>query len=122
MSVATAVVGVALVPRAASESAELAELVQFSRSTAVRRAETMRLAIAQSGAWTLGGTASAAAVPRSGRLRNRLPEPIAVLFSPFGTCAPDLRTELSARVLALDPVTCDPPTGRDRRTRGAPRD
>jgi prepilin-type N-terminal cleavage/methylation domain-containing protein len=106
MSIAVAVVGVAFVPRRPDDLEQLEALVQYARSTAVRRAETMRLDVAPSGAWVLRGSTAGGDSVASGRVKRGLKERITVLFSAFGTCAPDLRSELAATPLPLDPTAC----------------
>jgi prepilin-type N-terminal cleavage/methylation domain-containing protein len=106
MSVAVAVVGVAFVPRRPEDLEQLETLVQYARSTAVRRAETMRLDIAPSGAWALSGSTADEGSVASGQLDRGLKQQITIVFSAFGTCAPDLRSELAAVPLALDAAVC----------------
>jgi prepilin-type N-terminal cleavage/methylation domain-containing protein len=106
MTIAVAVVGVAFVPHRPDDLEQLDTLVQHARSTAVRRAEVMRLEIAPSGAWALTGGTGGAQPAASGRLERGLKERITIVFSAFGTCAPDLRSELAAAPLRLDAAAC----------------
>jgi prepilin-type N-terminal cleavage/methylation domain-containing protein len=106
MSVAIAVVGVAFVPRHPDDLEELDALVQHARSTAIRRAEVMRLEVVPSGVWALTGSTAEVQAPASGRLTHGLKDRMTIVFSAFGTCAPDLRSELAAAPLRLDPTTC----------------
>ena len=108
MSVAVAVVGVAFVPQRPDDLEELETLVQHARSTAIRRAEVMRLEVNPSGAWALTGSAPEPRAAASGQLTRGLKEPVTIVFSAFGTCAPDVRSEVAAAPLQLDPTACAP--------------
>lgn len=105
MSVAVAVAGVAFVPPRPDDLEELDTLVQRARSAAVRRAEVMRLELAPSGTWALT-SASESKAAASGKLTRGLDERVTLVFSAFGTCAPDVRSELAAARLSLDAAAC----------------
>jgi len=85
----------------------LSELVRSSRATAVKRGEVVRLSLHSTGKWDLTGMASdppdAAA---EGQLDIR-GLTMTLLFSPLGTCAPDLVSERATAVLAFDRLTCE---------------
>jgi prepilin-type N-terminal cleavage/methylation domain-containing protein len=86
---------------------ELRELVRSASAAAVKRGEVVQLSLASTGQWDLVGTASSPPDEiASGRLKSSGPA-MTLLFSPLGTCAPDLRSEEATVALALDPIMCD---------------
>lgn len=88
-------------------AARLRELVRSASAAAVKRGEVVRLSLSTSGLWELVGTASAPPdAIASGRL-NLSGTAMTLLFSPLGTCAPDLRSEAAAAGFGLDPIVCD---------------
>lgn len=88
-------------------ASQLRELVRSASAAAVKRGEVVQLSLASSGQWELVGIASTPPDEiASGRLKSS-GTAMTVLFSPLGTCAPDLRSEQAAAALALDPIMCD---------------
>lgn len=88
---------------------QMRELVRSASAAAVKRGEVVQLSLASTGQWKLLGTASS---PPDEIASGRLERPetaMTLLFSPLGTCAPDLKSEEAAATLALDPIMCDLP-------------
>ena len=103
MGLAVALVAPSFVTRRDATSA-LADLVQRARATAIRRAEAVTLRVDAAGRWDAGGLAS-------GTLPQPPAAPVTVIFSPLGSCAPDVASTSAGRALGLDPLTCE---GRPR--------
>lgn len=90
-------------PEPPSESA-LAPLLRAGRSAAIRRGEPTLLTVERDGRWQLRGRASAGDPLADGRIaapRARF----SVLFSPLGTCAPDVASA-AADVIPVDALDC----------------
>lgn len=86
----------------------LASLIGQARATAIARAEAVALRIERSGAWRLDGLASSeAGAIALGRLPSPPATALTLIFSPLGTCAPDIETGAAAEPLRLDPLTCE---------------
>lgn len=86
----------------------LAALIAQARATAIGRAEAVALRIEPSGAWRLDGLASTeAGAIALGRLPSPPATALTLIFSPLGTCAPDIETGAAAEPLRLDPLTCE---------------
>jgi type II secretion system protein H len=91
---------------------ELRELVRSASAAAVKQGEVVQLSLASTGQWELVGTASSPPDEiASGQLKSSGPA-MTLLFSPLGTCAPDLRSEEAVVALILDPIMCDFPAER----------
>ena len=85
----------------------IARVIGHARAVAIRRAEAVELRIEPSGAWSLDGVASAqAGALATGTIAPAPRVAITLLFSPLGSCAPDVVTA-SAASLRLDPLTCE---------------
>lgn len=86
----------------------LAALVGQARITALRRGEALALRLEPSGAWRLDGLASGdTAAITQGVLSPAPAAPLTLIFSPLGTCAPDVATAAAAEPLGFDPLTCE---------------
>lgn len=104
MALATALVAPAFVTpnRRASASAGV---ISQARALAIRRAEALELRIEPSGAWQLDGVASVqAGALATGTISPAPGVPITLVFSPLGSCAPNVATAAS---IHLDPLTCE---------------
>ena len=109
MGLVTALVAPALIPHTDAKEA-LPTLIEQARVVAIRRAETVSLRIEASGAWQIDGIAS----PQQGALAHgRLPQPpataVTLLFSPLGTCGPDVTSTAGVQALGVDLLTCATP-------------
>ena len=107
MAVAVALVAPALVTPH-HEDGVITELIARARAVAIRRAEAVELRIEQSGAWRLDGMASIEAGPvATGTVSPGPAAALTLIFSPLGSCAPDVATAAAAASLRLDPLTCE---------------
>lgn len=107
MALAVTLVAPALIARRDAAPA-LAALVGQSRATAIRRAEAVYLRIEASGAWRMDGAASSQVdAIATGRVTPAPAAPLTLVFSPLGSCAPDVATAPAAEALGLDPLTCE---------------
>jgi prepilin-type N-terminal cleavage/methylation domain-containing protein len=78
-----------------------------ARALAIRRAEALELRIEPSGAWRLDGVASTqAGALATGTISPAPRIAVTLLFSPLGSCAPDVVTT-STTAMNLDPLTCE---------------
>jgi prepilin-type N-terminal cleavage/methylation domain-containing protein len=104
LTVAASVVAPSLISRPPVQQA-IPGLIGAARDAAVRRGESVRLRIDASGGWQV----VAGAPPRGDiLLSGRLNQPVGsteLIFSPLGTCAPDVGS-LVPREVAIDPLTC----------------
>lgn len=83
-------------------------LIGEARAVAIRRAEAVYLRVEASGAWRMDGAASSrAGAIATGRLAPAPAVPLTLVFSPLGSCAPDVETAPAAEPLGLDPLTCE---------------
>ena len=106
MGLAAALVAPAFVQH--DERGALVTLIGEARRTAIHRAEGMALRIERSGAWRLDGLASTeAGAIAMGTLSPAPPLAVTLLFSPLGTCAPDVETARDAEALQLNPLLCE---------------
>ena len=88
-------------------AAAIVRVIGHARALAIRRAEALELRIESSGAWRLDGVASAqAGALVTGTISPAPRVAITLLFSPLGSCAPDVVTAV-ATVMHLDPLTCE---------------
>ena len=107
LALAAALAAPALVRRPDARSGGLDALVLAAREAAARRGETMRLAIAGSGAWRLDGEASTAEAPiQSGEIESFPGLPFTLIVSPVGSCGFDARSAAADSAVRLDPLTC----------------
>lgn len=109
MGLAIALVAPSLAPRTARPEEPLREVLHAARDAALRRAETVELEIAPSGAWTLYAAASPGEAPLGA---SRLPgwkasAPLAILVAPTGTCGFAARSLSVAAQFTLEPFTCE---------------
>lgn len=107
MALAVGLVAPALTGRQHSTAGIIA-LIGEARATAIRRAEAVYLRIEGSGAWRMDGAASSqAGAIAMGRVTPAPDAPLTLVFSPLGSCAPDVATAPAAAPLGLDPLTCE---------------
>ena len=107
MGLAAALVAPALLPRR-SDPAAVVTLVRHARAAAIRRAEAISLRIEASGAWRMDGAASIqAGAIATGRLPSPPPAAVTLVFSPLGSCSPDVESAAAGQALGLDPLTCE---------------
>ncbi|HEX7942394.1 MAG TPA: type II secretion system protein [Gemmatimonadaceae bacterium] len=86
----------------------LGSLIPTAREEAARRGEMVYLRVTGSGQWRMEGAASSAAGPfAAGRVEPFPGVPLTLIVSPIGTCAFDVPSAAAARVIRLDPLTCD---------------
>jgi hypothetical protein len=86
----------------------LGQVVLAAREAAARRGELIYLRIDPSGQWRIEGAASAPQhVIAAGRIAPVRGLPMALILSPIGTCAADVRTAASGTAVTLDPLTCE---------------
>lgn len=86
----------------------LAALIGQARATAIRRGEAMYLRVEPSGSWRLDGAASLeAGAVATGHVTAALAAPLTIVFSPLGSCAPDVESVAAAEPLGVDPLTCE---------------
>lgn len=86
----------------------LGSLISTAREEAARRGEMVYLRVAGSGQWRMEGAASWAAGPfAAGRVEPFPGVPLTLIVSPIGTCAFDVPSAAAARVIKLDPLTCE---------------
>ena len=106
LGLAASVVAPALIaPR--DRGTAITGVIAEARALAIRRAEALELRIEPSGAWRLDGVASAqAGALVTGTIAPAPRVAITLLFSPLGSCAPDVVTTV-APVMRLDPLTCE---------------
>jgi prepilin-type N-terminal cleavage/methylation domain-containing protein len=107
MGLAAGLVAPALL-HARRQQPSLGLLIPTAREEAARRGEMVYLRIAGSGQWRMEGAASSAAGPfAAGHLEPFPGVPLTLIVSPIGTCAFDVPSAAAARVIRLDPLTCD---------------
>ena len=88
-------------------AAAAVRVIGQARALAIRRAEAVELRIEPSGAWRLDGVASTqAGALATGTISPPPRVAITLLFSPLGSCAPDVVTT-APTVMHLDPLTCE---------------
>ena len=88
-------------------AAATVRVIGQARALAIRRAEALELRIEPSGAWRLDGVASRqAGALATGTISPAPRVAMTLLFSPLGSCAPDVVTTV-ATVMHLDPLTCE---------------
>lgn len=86
----------------------LNSLIPTAREEAARRGEMVYLRVDGSGQWRMEGAASPAAGPfAAGHVEPFPGVPLTLIVSPLGTCAFDVPSAAAARVIQLDPLTCD---------------
>jgi hypothetical protein len=86
----------------------LNELIPAAREAAARRSEMVYLRIDGGGHWRMDGASSSPSAPlAAGRVDPFAGLPLTLDVSPTGVCAFDLRSAAAARVIQLDPLTCD---------------
>ena len=86
----------------------ITKVIGQARALAIRRAEAVELRIEPSGAWRFDGLAS----EQTGALGTGTISPppnaaITLVFSPLGSCAPDVTTASAAASVHVDPLTCE---------------
>jgi prepilin-type N-terminal cleavage/methylation domain-containing protein len=107
MGVAAALAAPALL-RARPNRLGLNELIPAAREAAARRSEIVYLRIDGGGHWRMDGASSSPSAPlAAGRVDPFAGLPLTLDVSPTGVCAFDLRSAAAARVIQLDPLTCD---------------
>jgi prepilin-type N-terminal cleavage/methylation domain-containing protein len=107
MGLGAALAAPAFIPRGNEEGAMQA-LTDRAREIAIRREESMSLHVESSGAWRIDGQASETAPPlATGHLPRPLAHSITLIFSPLGTCGPEVESTEAAQVLGLNPLTCE---------------
>ncbi len=100
-AVALAVVAPSLVIRPLSPAAELQNVINTSRRSAARRAQTLNLDVKVSGEWGLSSATDNASLG-SGKLDVPVARGFRVRISPLGLCAP----ESDSVSVPLDPLNC----------------
>ena len=107
MGLAAALVAPAFLPRR-SDPDGVVGLVRQARTAAIRRAEEISLRIEASGAWRLDAAASLqAGAIATGRISSPPPAAVTLVFSPLGSCSPDVESGAAGQALGLDPLTCE---------------
>src|SRR5881396_118968 len=107
MGLAAALVAPAFLPRR-SDPDGVVGLVRHARAAAIRRAEEISLQIEASGAWRLDAAASLqAGAIATGRISSPPPATLTLVFSPLGSCSPDVESAAAGQALGLDPLTCE---------------
>lgn len=108
LALAAGLVAPALFPRGNDPKA-FATLVGLARDAAVRRGEVMYLRMERSGVWRITGEASAVSGHLAAGRMSLAPLDAAftLVISPLGSCAFDVQSTAAARVLVLDPLTCE---------------
>ena len=96
----------ALVPPRVGSADPLQQLLDTARRTAIRRAESLSLAVDADGRWVIASAdPSAPETVRSGRLDRSPVAALRVTISPLGACA----TDGGARAApVIEPVRCRP--------------
>jgi prepilin-type N-terminal cleavage/methylation domain-containing protein len=89
LGIAAAIVAPALIPPARPE-ATIATVLDATRRVAIRRAESVTVRVATTGAWQVTGDASpAAGTLLAGTLGSPIPASVIVHVSPLGICTVD---------------------------------
>ncbi len=108
MGLAAGLAAPALVQPRRTEDSTLPTLIARARGVAVSRGEIVYLRIAPTGRWHLQGAASLREGDLAqGRLEGFQGGDITLVFSPIGTCAPDVRSARGTQAVTLDPLTCE---------------
>jgi prepilin-type N-terminal cleavage/methylation domain-containing protein len=109
MALATALVAPALLRPFRDDSAQLAAVITSARETAAARGEIIYLRIDPTGDWHMeGGGSSREGEVTRGRMRPLARVPLALIVSPTGSCAFDVRSSAAAAAaVTLDPLTCE---------------
>jgi prepilin-type N-terminal cleavage/methylation domain-containing protein len=107
LALAAGLVVPALIIREEADRSPLAQIISGSSELAARRGEIVHLRVAADGAWQVEGAASVEqGVLASGRLAGFDGPAFTLVISPIGTCGFDVRSSAAARVLLIDPLTC----------------
>ncbi|MBA3892953.1 MAG: prepilin-type N-terminal cleavage/methylation domain-containing protein [Gemmatimonadales bacterium] len=110
LALASAIVAPSLFTSHPEESSEMRAIVGRVRTAAIRRGETVRLRIGQTGAWqAVAGTSSGGELLMSGQLSGLPADLTDLILSPVGTCAPAVGSVWPDALAAFDPLTCEPP-------------
>lgn len=107
MGLGVALVAPALQPPQAEPEPQFAPLLRAGRTAAIARGEPTILQVHAAGQWRVDGRGAGAGDPlASGMLSPPPAVPFSVVFSPLGTCAPDIRSG-AIESLPVDPLTCE---------------
>jgi len=109
MAVAAALVAPAILFPQKEPTSVLAPVVDGTRQLAARRGETLYLQVAADGAWRVFGAASLSEGAFSeGRLDGDYSGPaFTLVVAPLGSCGFDVASANVARVIDIDPLTCE---------------
>jgi len=109
MAVAAALVAPAILFREKEPTSVLVPVVDGTRQLAARRGETLYLQVATDGKWRVFGAASlTAGAITEGRLDGDYTGPaFTLVVAPIGSCGFDIASANVARVIDIDPLTCE---------------
>ncbi len=108
MGIAVGLVAPAFFPPRRDDGLPLGALIRRTQDIAASRGETIYLSIASSGDWRLDGGSTVSERALATGTLDGFDGPHAVLVvSPLGTCGFDVRSSEAARVIPLDPLTCE---------------
>ena len=108
VSGATALVVPMFVRQSPPEESDIAPLIRTARQNAIRRAETVILQVAASGAWRMDGRDSPDSQPlANGRVAPLRTGDLTIMASPLGTCATELQMGRGSSPPAIDPLSCE---------------
>jgi len=106
LGLGAAIVAPALLPSRPEEE-PFATLLRDARRLAMRRSESLRLAVEPEGAWEIQPSGGPDPAPlAAGRLADFSGPGFTLLFSPLGTCGLDAVSSAAVQ-LPLDPLTCE---------------
>ena len=109
MTVAAALVAPAILFPEKEPTSVLGPVVDGTRQLAARRGETLYLQMAADGRWRVVGTASLSeGAITEGRLDGEYEGPaFTLVVAPIGSCGFDVASANVARVINIDPLTCE---------------
>jgi hypothetical protein len=109
MAVAAALVAPVILFSEKEPTSVLGRVVDGTRQLAARRGETLYLQMAADGRWRVFGAASLSeGVITEGRLEGDYQGPaFTLVVAPIGSCGFDVASANVARVIDIDPLTCE---------------
>jgi prepilin-type N-terminal cleavage/methylation domain-containing protein len=106
LTIAATVVAPSLLMPPQSRS-QFKSIVEHARAAALRRGETVRLHVDQTGAWrVIAGAAPRGDTLMSGASSEIRGGTVDLLFSPLGSCAPPVASNWALANASIDPLTC----------------
>jgi prepilin-type N-terminal cleavage/methylation domain-containing protein len=109
LAVSAALVAPAILFPEREATSALVPVVNAARQLAARRGETLYLQVASDGKWRVFGAASLTeGAITEGRLEDNYEAPaFTLVIAPIGSCGFDVASANVARVLDIDPLTCE---------------